>query len=225
MSGFEHTARRPPGETRTGPVRVMPPPGPVVAATDEASPRRRIRPSGGRTIAVAGLHGGVGTTTVVAGVAAELGVRLGSGIALADHVGGVLLSRVPEAATPGPSSPLVADIGAHALGDADVLARTGDVVVIVSPLTAESAAAADAARRAVVERRSGDGGSAVLVLVEARPSSGRRRRHGAEAAGGSARTIVLRWDPALADRRVVRIDELSEESRASLAALCDAIVL
>jgi hypothetical protein len=253
VSGFEHTARRPPGETPTGPVRIPTPPGmppgsvapgsgaprtapppgtpssappsvpPTGAGAETARQRRRVRASGSRTIAVVGVAGGVGATTVSAGLLALLPERVGGPVGLGDHVGGVLRARVPDTGAAAPAGPLVSDLGPHARGDADVLARIGDVVVIVAPLDLEGVRRGEAARRTIVERRDNDAAAAVLVVAENRPTRAGQRRRALAAARESARTVVIRWDPSLADRRPVDVGALSDATRSSFSELCDAI--
>jgi MinD-like ATPase involved in chromosome partitioning or flagellar assembly len=170
-----------------------------------------------------GVAGGVGATTVSAGLLAVLPDRVGGPVGLGDHVGGVLRARAADGGTSAPTGPLVSDLGPHASGDAEVLARIGDVVVIVAPLDPEGVRRGEAARRAIVERRGGDAGAAVLVVAESRPTRAGSRRRALAAARESARTVVIRWDPALADRRSLDAAAFSEATRSSFSELCDAI--
>lgn len=221
MSGFEHTVRRPASETQTGPVAMVPPPPPPVP-DDVATRRRRGRPAGQRTIAVVGLGGGAGATTIAAGLLATL-AEAGVGVTVGDHVGGSLLARaLPGTGFP-PSGVVVADLGPHALDDPEVLAHAGDVVVIVARWNVVDARLAAEACRAVAGVPAVRAELVLLVLTEAEPASRSSMRRAVTVAGEAPRHVLLRWDPALAGTGPVDAVALSDGTRTALARVRETI--
>lgn len=90
---------------------------------------RRATLQRARTVLVAGVAGGVGTTTVAALLADAVGGRLGVTVQATDHSGGELAARLPrlEAAT---SRVTVHDAGAH-VGPAAALSATPENCLVV----------------------------------------------------------------------------------------------
>lgn len=90
---------------------------------------RRAALQRARTVLVAGVAGGVGTTTIAALLADAVGGRLGVVVQATDHSGGGLAARLPrlEAAT---SRVTVHDAGAH-VGPAAALSATPENCLVV----------------------------------------------------------------------------------------------
>lgn len=221
MSGFEHTIRRPASETQTGPVPTVPPPR---VADDVTTRRRHGRPVGLRTIAVVGVGGGAGATTIAAGLVATL-AEAGAGVAVTDHVGGSL--QVRALAGPGlpPPSVVVADLGPHALDAPEVLAHAGDVVVMVARWNVMDARVAAEVCRAMAGVLAGRAELVLLVLTETEPASRSSMRRAATAAGQAPHHVLLRWDPALAGIRPVDAVALSDGTRTALARLREVLAV
>ena len=114
----------------------------------------------GTRVVVAGVAGGVGTTTVAALIWRLLGDRCG----LRDHSGGSLSARTGATVSDGPV--VVHDLGPHALaGESAALEDPGAVVVLVCASTASGLAAAVRAFDALEPRSPGLHDRALIVTV------------------------------------------------------------
>ncbi|WP_421742483.1 hypothetical protein [Cellulomonas sp.] len=114
----------------------------------------------GTRVVVAGVAGGVGTTTV----AALVGRMLDGRCALLDHSGGRLHARAGSTSSRGPV--VVHDLGPHALaGESPALEDPGAVIVLVCASHTAGLAAAVRAFETLEPRSPGLHGRALIVPV------------------------------------------------------------
>jgi len=104
-------------------------PPPTSAPLPPMPGSRRAAVQRARTVLVAGVAGGTGTTTVAALLADAVGGRLGVVVQATDHSGGELAARLPVLQT-ATSRVTVHDTGAH-VGPAAVLAATPENSLVV----------------------------------------------------------------------------------------------
>jgi len=170
----------------------------------------------GRTVVVAGVAGGVGTTTVTALLFTQLSGE--SVPRLIDHSGGDLGSRL----TGGDDAPRVDheltlhDLGAHADGALlDLLDDASVFGVVVAPTT--PVGFADAQRvLACIRERHGVGGLRRVMLVVVGVFGEHRTTRSSEALQnefGRRSLVVVPRDPALAAGGRVPLNRLTRESR------------
>ena len=177
----------------------VPPVPPVPGARRAAVPRAR-------TVLVAGVSGGTGTTTVAALLADAAGVRHGGAdqgggaqrgvVQASDHSGGALAARLPrlDAAT---SRDTVHDAGAHVLPAARLAAAPEDGLVVVGRTTPDGAQDARAALDALTGADAALLPRTVLVLVSRNPRTPQPDLAPLQAVGLAA-VVVLPWDRTLA---------------------------
>jgi MinD-like ATPase involved in chromosome partitioning or flagellar assembly len=170
----------------------------------------------GRRVVVAGVSGGVGTTTVAALLFTKLSDR--SVPRLVDHTGGDLGARLTGGDDAGQvdASLTLHDLGPHADGALiDLLADPDVFGVVVAPTT--SAGTADARRvlEAVRERHGSGGLRRVLVVIVG--VFGQHRTARAEESlqneFGRRSLVVIPRDPALAAGGRVPLNRVTGESR------------
>jgi MinD-like ATPase involved in chromosome partitioning or flagellar assembly len=164
---------------------------------------RRAALQRARTVLVAGVAGGTGTTTIAALLADAVGGRLGVVVQSTDHSGGELAARLPSL-RPATSRVTVHDTGAH-VGPAAVLAATPEnCLVVVGRATPDGTTDVRTVLTSIA--REPDPtllARSVVVLVDrsARPTAVDTRP---VRDTGVADVLVLRADPALS--RPGRID-------------------
>lgn len=183
---------------------------------------RRAAAQRARTVLVAGVAGGTGTTTVAALLADAVGGRLGVVVQATDHSGGELAARLTTL-QPATSRVTVHDMGAH-VGPAAVLAATPEnSLVVVGRATADGAADVRAALASLAAapdptliRRS------VVVLVDRGAAHDPVDTRRLSDTGVSA-VLVLRADRALGRPGRVQVGAISDTTITTVSGLLTAL--
>ena len=196
----------PPGSTPLPPM-----PGPRRSAARRA-----------RSVLVAGVAGGTGTTTVAALLVDAVGGRLGVVVQATDHSGGELAARLPSLG-PATSRVTVHDAGAH-VGPAAALAATPESsLVVVGRATPDGAADVRAALTEIAAEPDPTLlGRAVVVLVDRAPKPATIDLRPVREAG-VAGVLVLRSDRALARPGRIDTTRLSRPTIATVSELLSAL--
>ncbi len=164
---------------------------------------RRSAAQRARTVLVAGVAGGTGTTTVAALLADAVGGRLGVVVQATDHSGGELAARLP-ALGPATSRVTVHDAGAHVRPAAALAATPENSLVVVGRATPDGVADVRSALVAMTDEPDPTLlGRSVVVLVDRAPKPVTIDVAPVRATG-VAGVLVLHADRALA--RAGRID-------------------
>lgn len=172
-------------------------------------------------VLVAGVAGGVGTTTVAALLWGGFG-RL-SAPELRDHAGGELGARLSggDEVTEVDRTIVVHDVGPHAALGVDQLSEAGTLLVAVVSLTPVGLEAADALLAEVRERFGPNGLSRTLVVAAGTQGPHRLRRTVEEIKDrhGQRSLLVVPRDPALAVGGRIPTNRLTAGTRRAAAEL------
>lgn len=164
---------------------------------------RRSAAQRARTVLVAGVAGGTGTTTIAALLADAVGGRLGVVVQATDHSGGELAARLPSL-RPATSRVTVHDAGPHVAPAAALAATPENSLVVVGRATPDGVTDVQGSLAAIAgEPDPTLLGRSVVVLVDRAPKPATIDL-GALRETGVAGVLVLRADRALA--RPGRID-------------------
>ncbi|WFR66596.1 hypothetical protein P9139_17825 [Curtobacterium flaccumfaciens] len=179
---------------------------------------RRAALQRARTVLVAGVAGGTGTTTVAALLADAIGARLGVVVQATDHSGGELAARLPSL-EPATTRVTVHDTGAH-VGPAAALAATPEnCLVVVGRATADGAADVRAALASIANEPDPTLlGRSAVVLVDraARPTTVDIRP---VRDTGVAGVLLLRGDRALARPGRIEVADLGRPTITTVSEL------
>lgn len=183
---------------------------------------RRAAAQRARTVLVAGVAGGTGTTTVAALLADAVGGRLGVVVQATDHSGGELAARLPTL-QPATSRVTVHDMGAH-VGPAAVLAATPEnSLVVVGRATADGAADVRAALASIADAPDPTLiGRSVVVLVDRGAAHDPVDIRRLSDTGVSA-VLVLRADRALGRPGRVQVGAISDTTITTVSGLLTAL--
>ncbi|WP_420368221.1 hypothetical protein [Curtobacterium sp. L1-20] len=216
------------------PASVPPTSGPVpdrpVAPTSGPGPATAVPPMPGsrraalqraRMVLVAGVAGGVGTTTVAALLADAVGGRLGVTVQATDHSGGELAARLPrlEAAT---SRVAVHDAGAHPGPAAALSAAPERSLVVVGRATADGVADVRTVLATLPDTDPTLLGRSAVVLVD-RASRPTAVDPAALRETGVGAVLVLRADRTLARPGRIAVDRLTPSTIGTVTDLLAAL--
>lgn len=175
-------------------------------------------------IVVAGISGGVGTTTAASLLFAAMATSSRGAPQLLDHSDGELGLRLPEGdeATAIDPSYAIHDLGAHAASEGiELLARPETLLIIIAAATKNGVATAERLLSTIKEQRGAGGLSRVVVTFVG--VFGRHRIHTdterLQDRFGRNLIVVLQQDTALAAGGRIPLSRLSHQTHASLTRL------
>ncbi|MET3636848.1 hypothetical protein [Curtobacterium oceanosedimentum] len=183
---------------------------------------RRSAAQRARTVLVAGVAGGTGTTTVAALLADAVGGRLGVVVQATDHSGGELAARLPSLG-PATSRVTVHDAGAHVRPAAVLAATPENSLVVVGRATPDGVADVRSALAAMSDEPDPTLlGRSVVVLVDRAPRPA-TIDVGPVRDTGVAAVLVLRADRALARPGRIDTTRLGRPTVATVSELLSAL--
>ena len=183
---------------------------------------RRSAAQRARTVLVAGVAGGTGTTTVAALLADAVGGRLGVVVQATDHSGGELAARLPSLG-PATSRVTVHDAGAHVRPAAVLAATPENSLVVVGRATPDGVADVRSALAAMTDEPDPTLlGRSVVVLVDRAPKPV-TIDVGPVRDTGVAAVLVLRADRALARPGRIDTTRLGRPTVATVSELLSAL--
>lgn len=183
---------------------------------------RRSAAQRARTVLVAGVAGGTGTTAVAALLADAVGGRLGVVVQATDHSGGELAARLPSLG-PATSRVTVHDAGAHVRPAAVLAATPENSLVVVGRATPDGVADVRSALAAMTDEPDPTLlGRSVVVLVDRAPKPV-TIDVGPVRDTGVAALLVLRADRALARPGRIDTTRLGRPTVATVSELLSAL--
>lgn len=183
---------------------------------------RRSAAQRARTVLVAGVAGGTGTTAVAALLADAVGGRLGVVVQATDHSGGELAARLPSLG-PATSRVTVHDAGAHVRPAAVLAATPENSLVVVGRATPDGVADVRSALAAMTDEPDPTLlGRSVVVLVDRAPKPV-TIDVGPVRDTGVAAVLVLRADRALARPGRIDTTRLGRPTVATVSELLSAL--
>lgn len=183
---------------------------------------RRSAAQRARTVLVAGVAGGTGTTAVAALLADAVGGRLGVVVQATDHSGGELAARLPSLG-PATSRVTVHDAGAHVRPAAVLAATPENSLVVVGRATPDGMADVRSALAAMTDEPDPTLlGRSVVVLVDRAPKPV-TIDVGPVRDTGVAALLVLRADRALARPGRIDTTRLGRPTVATVSELLSAL--
>lgn len=183
---------------------------------------RRSAAQRARTVLVAGVAGGTGTTAVAALLADAVGGRLGVVVQATDHSGGELAARLPSLG-PATSRVTVHDAGAHVRPAAVLAATPENSLVVVGRATPDGVADVRSALAAMSDEPDPTLlGRSVVVLVDRAPKPV-TIDVGPVRDTGVAAVLVLRADRALARPGRIDTTRLGRPTVATVSELLSAL--
>lgn len=183
---------------------------------------RRSAAQRARTVLVAGVAGGTGTTTVAALLVDAVGGRLGVVAQATDHSGGELAARLPSLG-PATSRVTVHDAGAHVAPAAALAATPENSLVVVGRATPDGAADVRAALTSIADEPDPTLlGRSVVVLVDRAPKPAAIDLRPVRDTG-VAGVVVLRADRALGRPGRIETAGLGRPTIAAVSELLSAL--